>query len=181
MRLDSTNTYFYDQYPMFHVYGAFFSYFSFVYFIMNFFVFLIVDTTIEVIILVKLRQEMKERLRKMRTANSDHRNSVTTRLKRIESENKKEKRAIVMVIMNGTINFVLRFPEFFSFLLNSDQLFKNNVMYKYFCSHINMCTYLLEIPNFFYILTFITSCLIYYLFNTKFRQLVQFWTHVKKK
>ncbi len=132
--------------------------------------FLIANTAIEIIIVRRLRRELAD---KMANIASMHASSRILNEKRAKSDAKKKQKAIVMVIINSLINLVLRFPEFFLFLKNSNILFNNNPLFNILCGDYAVCDYMIEMSNFFFILTFSTNYLTYYFFNKKFRKCIK--------
>jgi hypothetical protein len=99
----------------------FFSIYSILYLIVNFFVFLILNTTVEIVIVRKLQKELLEKRKRLEQLNQM---DMGTR-KKLEMYSKKELRAIVMVIMNSLINFFLRLPEILVFISSSNYIMKN--------------------------------------------------------
>jgi hypothetical protein len=162
-----------------------------VYFIFNFGVFFLVNTWIEASIVRKLQNELTIKRKKVieeielfNMHNSAHSDVVNKMLrakqKKIEQDCKKENRAIIMVISNSVISFVLRLPEIFVFISSSDCLFPNNVLYSFFDSFYNFTSMMVSFSYLAYILTFTSNVVIYYLFNTKFKQLFIFWPYYVK-
>jgi hypothetical protein len=159
-----------------------------VYFILNFGVFFLVNTWIEVRLVRKLHDELTIKRKKiaeeieLTNLNNSAHSTVVNRIikakqKKIEQDNKKEQRAIIMVISNSVINFILRLPEIFVFISSSNSLFPSNSLYSFFNSLYDFTSMMVSFSYFAYILTFITNVFIYYLFNTKFKQLFIFWPY----
>ncbi len=145
----------------------------------NYFLFLIFNTALEMIIVRRLRREIEEK--KLHRAELTHMSPESREFKRRqESDSRMETRAIVMVITNSVINMILRFPDFFSFIINSNDILPNNIIYQYFCGFLGICPGLVEIADFFFILTFTSNCLIYYFFNSKFKKFFRVWPTPKK-
>jgi hypothetical protein len=161
------------------------------YFLVNFFVFLVVNTRIEWSLVRNMRAEIAEKrvkteeeVAKMKMNSSSHSEVINKvirgKLKKIEEDAKKEQRAILMVIVNSGLNFVLRLPELLVFFSDSNALFPGNPFYKIFANGVNLNDMTVTISYLMYILTFTTNVAIYYLFNAKFRQLFIFWPHYVK-
>jgi hypothetical protein len=191
----------YDIYPSIVVNNLAFRVYSIVYFFVNFVVFFLINTCIEVSIVRKLRHEIAEKRIKAEedishmTRNNPSGSAVVNKVikskrKRIEQDAKKETRAIVMVIVNSGLNFALRLPEILVFLSSSVSVttalmgtFVGEGMLNFFSYFLNdVETMLVSLSYFMYILTFTTNVVIFYLFNTKFKHLFMFWTsYVKHK
>jgi hypothetical protein len=157
-----------------------------IFFIVNFVIFLIVNTFVEYCLVNKIHKELADKKAKteeeIRVSNSH----VTTRLsivdklnvakqQKIEKDAKKETRAIEMVIGNSLVNFFLRLPEIFVFISSSHSLFPHNELYIFFRSIVNLESMLVSIAYWTYTLTFITNVVIYCLFNEKFKHFFAFW------
>jgi hypothetical protein len=128
---------------------------------------------------------------------------VSMRTRRtLDQDSKKELRAIVMVISNSVLNFLLRFPEILVFISSMSNYFKglilstNNIAdYSTTTNHIyngdNNSSFssdvayfnslLVDVSNLTFILTFSTNVTMFFLFNTKFKQAFKLWSNVKKK
>jgi hypothetical protein len=105
-------------------------------------------------------------------------NEVSFRRRRKqEIEERSEERAVAMVVINAIFNFLLRLPELFFMFSLSKQLFH----FDFFSSFPNLPLFVTDLAYFFYILTFTTNFLIYYLFNQKFKQSFSQYMHVKKR
>jgi hypothetical protein len=164
-----------SQYPTVTTYHAFIVY-SVFYFVVNFGFFFAINTLIEIQIVQRMRKELKEkRVRMLRmssgksliTSNSSVSSTITNRLTSIESEDeKKERRVIVMVVVNSVMNFVLRFPDFLIFLeaTGNSYVIYLNLLYPGFSA------LLLHISYLSYILTFSCNFVIFYQFNSKFKE-----------
>ncbi len=150
------------------------------YFVLNYFAFLIANTLIEITILRKLHQELKEKRRKMEEMNANRRSISSTQIKKLEEDDKKEKRAITMVVLNSVLNLSLRFPDFIFFVTASQQTLTDNFLITFFCYYLAVCNEITDVAYFSYILTFSTNCIMYYFFNNKFKQAFRFWKKVKK-
>jgi hypothetical protein len=103
-----------------------------IYFLVNFFIFLLLNIRIEVIIVRRLHKELADkRTRAGHMTNSINSNgNLSMRAKRkLEMDGKKEQKAITMVVSNSLINFILRFSEIFLFLINDTVLFPDNTVY----------------------------------------------------
>jgi hypothetical protein len=159
-----------SQYPSVSTDPSFFVY-SVVYFIINFLFFFIVNTLIEIQIVRRMHKELEDkraRMAKMRSSIPLTSISATEN-KNASSESeddKKERRVIIMVVLNGIINFVLRFPDFLIFLEET-----NNASIDYLNSlYPGFDGLLLDISYLAYILTFSFTVLLYYNFNAKFKE-----------
>jgi hypothetical protein len=122
------------DYPVIVIFNFSFHIYAIVYFIINFVLFLVINTWIEFSLLRNLRKEIGEKREKLEKeivlsqsknfSNLDVINNVNIgKQKKIEQDSKKETRAIVMVITNSGLNFVLRFPEIFVFISSNHSLY----------------------------------------------------------
>ncbi len=137
-----------------------------VYFV-NFFVFLVINTGIQIATVWKLQKELEEKRAKAAEMNKSL--DELTKNKRLEEDNKKEKRTIIMVILNSFINFILRFPEAFILIASSEETVPRNPLQVFFHFIGNFIDGVVDFSYLTYILTFSTNILIYYKFNKKFR------------
>jgi hypothetical protein len=175
-------------YPFIVIENVAFSVYTLVYFIIDCVVFLTVNTWLEASIVVKLRDEIAEKrkraeeeIRVSASHNNAHSEIVNKMLKakkkKIEQDAKKETRAVVMVILNSILNFVLRVPEIFvffasaygkSYLLTGSDSIQVQSVFTVFYTILNLPNMIISVSYFTYILTFTTNVAIYYLFNPKF-------------
>jgi hypothetical protein len=170
----------YTDYPIPNFGQAFF-YYTIVYFLINSIVFFAVNTTIEVRIIYRLREEIEEKRKRMaqmsaRASFSSITNGSTDHIdvKKSEEDEKKERRVIKMVFFNGFFNFLLRFSDVLV-------LFENENIWKSFAAYLasklpGFMNLFVDIGYFTYILTFSTNFLIFYKFNSKFREAVVFFS-----
>jgi hypothetical protein len=158
------------------------------YVIVDYIGFFIINTLVEVTMVKKLHFELEEkrkRLEKMdENENGSHKNTSTDPIsfrkrRKHEIEEKTEQRAILMVVINALINFFFRLPELFFIYSVSCQFFGLSFWTDILRSFQNLSQLTVDLTYFFYILTFSTNFLIYYLFNLKFKQTFADWTHVK--
>jgi hypothetical protein len=161
--------------------------FSIMYFCINFGLFFILNTGLEVKIVFRMRKELKEkreRLRRMHAANA----LVTTseRVSKIiqnfkvneEHDDIKERRVIRMVVFNSVFNFVLRATEMLFWMENASIwmiLFPGNVLSSIGTAVHGILSFIADIGYLAYILTFSTNFLIFYKFNAKFRDVLVFF------
>jgi hypothetical protein len=114
LRLGNTNAEYYGKDYSYSDYSQAFYIYVIVYFMVDFVLFLAVNTSVEVMIVLRMRKEMREkreRLAKMhKSEQSASQSSSSDSQKREQEDWKKERRVIVMVILNGAFNFVLRAP-----------------------------------------------------------------------
>jgi hypothetical protein len=151
-----------------------------VYFFTNFGVFLVINITVEVIIVWRLRRETAEKRQRIVHMNVRTFAHVSFRTKRkLEMDSKKEQRAITMVVANSVIDFVLRSQQIIVFLNSLYSLFPQNVIFTFFNSAGFLPDCFTSLSYLSYILTFSTNVLIYILFNQKFKQAFSFWSHVE--
>jgi hypothetical protein len=109
-------------YPSIVVSNMAFNDYTMVYFILNFVVFFLVNTWVELSLLQNLRKEIKSKNVKLSNEIKESRSKNVSRLevidkmnrlkqKKIDLDKKKETRATVMVVTNSGLNIFLRFPE----------------------------------------------------------------------
>jgi hypothetical protein len=183
-----------------------FNVFAIVYFCVNFLGFLVINTGVEMNLIKNLRKEIVEKKGKMEKEintmimNNSSGSMIINKLirdkqKKIEQDAKKEQRATIMVITNSFVNFYLRLPEVLVFFVST--CYSNNlgltgncgatilagsVIYQFLSNIINLKNTIVSFAYLMYILTFTTNVAVYYVFNTKFRQLFIWWeNNVKLK
>jgi hypothetical protein len=104
---------------------------------------------------------------------------IRLKQKKIDQDKKKETRAIMMVIINSGLNFFLRFPEILMFVSSSygivGFILGNSILSS------NVSSIFISLSYFFYILSFTSNVVIFYIFNPKFKQLFIFWPHFVKE
>jgi cation transport ATPase len=178
----------------------------------NFGVFFILNTGIEVKIVRRMHkelQEKRERQAKMNASSSSSSNAVTTKptstskagedekkeeedRRKKEEDTKKERRVIKMVMLNCIFNFVLRAPDLLFWLEYKGVLkllFQGIINYLVKAAEISrrsavpgLFNIITDFGYFTYILTFTSNFIIFYNFNTNFKEaVVFFWTSAKPK
>jgi hypothetical protein len=126
----------YDIYPSIVINNSGFRMYTIAYFLINFVLFLAVNTAVEVSLLLKLRKEIAEKrvkteedIRLSRSKNTSGADVINKIIKlkqrKLEQDGKKETRAIVMVITNSGFNFFLRLPEILVFLSSNYSLMQS--------------------------------------------------------
>jgi hypothetical protein len=154
-------------------------FYSIVYFAINFGVFFILNTGIEVKIVRRMHKELnkkRERLAKMSGSNI----SQLADEKKVEEDLKKERRVIKMVVLNGFFNFVFRAPDMLFWMENEDSwtlLFtdQNGFIFTTLSQYMpGFLSFITDISYLAYIITFTTNFVIFYKFNSKFKE--AFWT-----
>jgi hypothetical protein len=187
----------FDLYPSIVSLNSDFKWYSIAYFVINFAIFLVINTSIELSLFRKLRNEIADKRMRAETeillsqSNNLSGSEVINKIirgkeKKIEQDRKKNTRAFVMVITNSAVNCFLRFPEIFVFLSSSDNLMDSLLGHKLRAfNHISyspLSSFLVSCSYFFYILTFTTNVGIYYLFNPIFKHHFIWWeSYVKRK
>jgi hypothetical protein len=189
------NGYSFSDYPQANQDQLYLAY-SIVYFVLNFGVFFVLNTTIEVNIVRRMHKELKEK--RERLAQMDNVENFSplnlhsfspkvnvqsdNQKKRKEEEDKKERRVVKMVILNSVFNFVLRAPDvlfltenqnIMSIFLPSDFIFQ---LYKLSEFPPGLLSFIVDIGYLTYILTFSSNFFIFYKFNSKFKGAVAFWS-----
>jgi hypothetical protein len=153
-------------------------YFSIVYFVLNFVVFFILNTAIEVKLVRRMHKELDDKRERIARMNSDD------KMKNEIEDKKKEKKVIKMVIFNGILNFVLRAPDMLFWLENTNifsiviaesiiiTLFSKTGLASFVPG---LLGFVADVGYLSYILTFSTNFIIFYKFNLNFRNAVVFF------
>jgi hypothetical protein len=148
--------YLYPSYPAIVFTSTTLYYYLLVYFIFNFLVFFVVNTSVEVILVRKLHKELadkKKRLEKLETANTraiSLTESMSFRKKRkLDIEDRAEQRAISMVVINALLNFFLRLPELFVLFTLSYKIFNYSFLNSFIETFANIRTFTTDITYFF--------------------------------
>jgi hypothetical protein len=192
------NGYSFSDYPQANQ-GMPYLIYSIVYFVLNFGFFFILNTAIEVKIVRRMHKEMKDKRERMAKLNVRRSFSIAVvagsdaaaanllqsdeEKKKEEEDLKKEKRVIKMVVLNGIINFVLRAPDMLFWLENQSiwsslLSMESELLINDFSP--GLLSLILDVGYLSYILTFTTNFFIFCYFNSKFKEVVVFYT-VKPK
>jgi hypothetical protein len=180
-----------SDYPQANQETAYFIY-SIVYFCINFGVFFIVNTGLEVKIVRRMQKELKEKRKRLAKMNAPKSTVETGSVgneklsqtdleekQREEEDSKKERKVITMVVLNGIFNFVLRAPEMLFWIENSKSwpiLFEHSIIDVQF-SFPGVLDLIADTGYLAYILTFSSNFLIFYKFNKNFGEaVILFWT-----
>jgi hypothetical protein len=170
----------YTLYPSIEKYSETLDIYLLVYFLINYVVFFAVNTGVEVLLVRRLRAELankKQRLEDMQmtTVRSDSIGVNSTplvvsfrRMRKQEIEAKTEQRAIIMVVVNATLNFSLRLPELL--FLFSLKLIRSKALFSVLDTFPFLKFFWTDLTFFFYILALSTNFLVYFLFNQKFKR-----------
>jgi hypothetical protein len=186
-----------DLYPSIVNTNFSFEWYSMAYFIINFALFFLINTYVEIIILHNLRKEIADKRIKMEAEIQLSKTNNTSGLeminkiikwkqKKIEKDAKKSTRAIVMVITNSGLNFIFRFPEILVFL-SSNASFMGSMLNFAFVAVSNalntpISSLLVNSSYLFYIISFSTNVAIYVMFNPIFKQHFIWWeSNVNRK
>jgi hypothetical protein len=128
----------------------------------------------------QLHTELKEK--KKRLGENATTAPISFRRKRKHQiEESAEGRAILMVVFNCALNFILRLPELFFIFTVSHTLFKKMCNYLDGSLFPNFSQITTDLTYLCYVLTFSTNFAVYYLFNQKFKQTFSEMRNVKKK
>jgi hypothetical protein len=160
-----------------------------IYFLVNFLLFFTLNTLVEVVLVVKLHAELKDKRRRM--AGMSHGGGATTtqlsrqsasfrKMRKQHIEEGTERRAVAMVVINAIVNFILRLPELFLVFSIAGPLDSFSLA-AFFNAFPSLPLFMTDLAYLMYILTFTTNFFVYYLFNQKFKQTFAKWTHVKQK
>jgi hypothetical protein len=193
----------FSDYPKANQGQAYFIY-SIVYFVINFGLFFILNTGLEVKIVRRMHKELREkreRLAKMNenklsntTLTAPSKASKTDEEKKKEDEDgKKERKVIQMVVINGILNFILRAPDVLFFMQNENvwsSVYKSQLYLRKKLRFLGawnpneylpgILSFIVDIGYFTYFLSFSANFIIFYYFNTKFKEAVVFWASSKK-
>jgi K+-sensing histidine kinase KdpD len=97
-----------------------------------------------------------------------------------QEDEKKERRVIKMVILNGLLNLILRSPDILFWMENSNNwvwLFKSVLALRSIIFFMpGFLSFIVDIGYFSYILTFTTNYIVFYFFNSKFKEAVVFFS-----
>jgi hypothetical protein len=180
------NGYSYSDYPKANQGQPFFIY-SIVYFVVNFGLFFILNTGIEVKLVHRMHKELKEKRARLAhfadspeltTSFPENKDRIDKNKTREELDAKKERRVIKMVVLNSILNFLLRAPDCLFWMKNKNVwglIFNTNSMNTY---TLGLLSPIADVGFFTYILTFSTNFIIFYKFNSKFKE--SFMTLKKK-
>jgi hypothetical protein len=179
----------YSDYPQANQGTPFFVY-SVVHFCINFGIFFFLNTGLEIKIVRRMQKELEEkrkRLVKMNSAkpvgsNGNVLQKISEDKIREEEDEKKERKVIKMVVINGILNFVLRAPDMLFWMENNNfwSIFKNTLVYTPLLP--GFLAFIPEIGYITYILTFSSNFFIFYKFNKNFNDAVMFfWTSKSNK
>jgi hypothetical protein len=177
----------YIDYPAPNVGQAFF-YFTIVYFAINFLAFFVLNTVVEVKLVRRMHKEMKEKRERMAKMNATgavssdgSANQQDKNKKKEEEDEKKERRVVKMVVLNGIFNFVLRVPDLFVVMENEAFWTSIRALGYLGILEVGFKSIFADIGYFTYILSFSTNFLIFYYFNSKFKEAVIFISEKKKR
>jgi hypothetical protein len=170
--------------------SVYFFVYSIVYFCLNFVVFFVLNTGIEVNIVRRMHKELKEKRERMvKISGSDPSASTTSSAsspsvdKKADEDGKRERRVINMVILNGIFNFCLRLPELLVWLQYStirDLVMNLSTIWDTTGIYLpGFANFIVDLSYLAYILTFSSNFIIFYKFNTKFKEAVVFGSRKK--
>jgi hypothetical protein len=158
---------------------------SIVYFCLSFVVFFMLNTSIEIKVVMRMHKELKEKRVRIEQMNAvSSRGAAASAVsqsqsndskKKAEEDERKERRTIMMVVLNGVFNFVLRSPEMLVWLETStsfDRIISNRLNLRYYMP--SFWNLVQDVGNFGFLLTFCTNFFIFYRFNKKFNEAVVF-------
>jgi hypothetical protein len=160
-----------------------------VYFVINFGVFFILNTGLEVKIVRRMHKELKEkreRIAKMKAFSSLAGTAKTSQAdeerKKVEEEDEKKERSLIkMVVLNGVLNFIFRAPDMLFWMENKSLM--SDMFSSEFLSFNDgdfsnqnipgLLNLIADIGYLTYIFTFTTNFLIFYNFNKNFKKAVK--------
>jgi hypothetical protein len=178
---DKINGNSYSDYPGANQEFSYFIY-SIVYFFINFGIFFILNTGIEIKLVRRMHKELREKRDRQKRMNHAPNSSASLtkcqpsdeEMKIEEEDGKKERKVIKMVVLNGVLNFIFRAPDMLFWIENykfwPTLMPKQSTMIIQTVSGI--LSFVVDISYFAYILTFTTNFLIFYNFNSKFKQAI---------
>jgi hypothetical protein len=146
----------------------------------NSFLFCILSLIIEVVIVNKLKKELKEKEERMAGMSSGHTLQQNTTLSARSRHRKKqnesikvEQKAILMTFINSFLNFTLRLPEIFiPVYLISETFYSKSSWFLYMCAYLSICEILIDMIGLFFIISSSVNYFIFYYFNKKFKEAV---------
>jgi hypothetical protein len=182
------NGFSYSDYPQANQGQSYFIY-SIVYFMINFGLFFILNTGLEVKMIRRMQCELKEKRKRIAKMNLVKTVSYSVEKKsqkdledmtRQEEDGKKERMVIKMVILNGFFNFILRAPDLLFLMENTNIFHWLLTCFPDFPTSLaylppGLLSLLADIGYFTYILTFSSNFLIFYNFNKNFNEAVMFF------
>ncbi len=135
----------------------------------NYLLFSFLNLTVEVLIMLRLRQVLNER---MKQSSADP-SSRVGQLK-LKHNNRSEQKAFMTVIMSGLINFVLRLPEILQPVYLIVQLFyADTEFYVRYCAMTSVCPLAIDLSSSFFVLTLALNFFVFYRYNIKFNACVK--------
>jgi hypothetical protein len=175
--------------------------YSIVYFMLNFGVFFILNTVIEVKIVRRMQKELKNkrermaRMKSLKTSTSStalnleaHKCQAGENMKKVEDEDrKKERKVIKMVVLNGFFNLIVRAPDLLFWMENKKMMYDilpranaielsdNSVRSLSIKNAPGLINLIADVAYLTYILTFTTNFVIFYKFNKKFKEAIEFF------
>ncbi len=140
----------------------------------NYLLFSIVGLAMEVLIMLRLKQTLAEKMNQ-NSVSPNGGTATLTRLQRLKQKqnNRAEQRAFMTVIMSGLVNFVLRLPEILQpvyFVLTF--FYAKSAAYNSMCTTEQICVFYFDITNWFYLLTLSLNFMVFYKYNVKFNECV---------
>jgi hypothetical protein len=108
------------------------------------------NSIVEISIVVKLRRELKKKEQAMTNLAEDIRH------RKLEENERTRRKALTMIVVNGLLNLILRMPELAALV--------------YFAALVPL---IVHMSNLFFISTFTSNYIIFYVFNNQFRKTLQ--------
>jgi hypothetical protein len=185
----------YSDYPQANQGQAYLIY-SIVYFVINFGLFFVLNTGIEVKLVWRMHRELREkreRLAKMNnvavdrlsSSNFETTSTVKTDKKKKENEDEiKQRRVIKMVVLTSVFNILLRAPDMLSWIENVNIFPIVFGDAQYFLGQFvpGLLSFIADLSYLTYILTFTTNFVIFFKFNKNFKEaVVCSWTATSTK
>jgi hypothetical protein len=147
----------------------------------NFVLISFVNCLIEVILVVRLSRELRQKRQSHSMpavsaliSSLVSRRIVTNKKKHIEQQ---ETRAIIMIITNSSINMIFHLPDvssLFFFIADFFQVAYKGRSQHWICVDETFCLYIVDVSNIFFILTLSTNFAIFYFFNLKFKMALKY-------
>ena len=150
-------------------------FFYFFHYILNDFVLLTINLTIDILLVKEIKKDLKLKLEtKKKTSTNENRLNDF-----LKEKSKIEHKSTLMIIFSFIIYLICRLPElvniFFVYFIHSYNLL---TLHNY-CSDLRLCYLLSNTIEFFYTLSYMFNIFIYYNFNKNFRNGFKTFFHFK--
>jgi hypothetical protein len=171
--------YLYDVYPEVNMSFSVLPVYLIVYFAFNYLFFLVISTLLEALIVRKLHNELTEKRKKMAEMSGGSGANDASNAEKMKADEKRERRALVMVVINSALNVILRLCDLFIVLQESNYLISGSS--DFLENTPNLLIFVVNLSYFTFILTFTTNFFMFYLFNRKFKETIHLFFGASKQ